>query len=123
VVLRVLIVDDSREFRDAAAELLAELGFEVIATAADADQALAAVAGERPDGILLDINLPGRDGFVVAALLAGACPGVRIVLTSASVEHVPDGLLRASAAIAFVPKERLAGTDLATMFNGGAFNG
>jgi CheY-like chemotaxis protein len=118
VALRVLIVDDSREFCDAAAELLAELGFEVLATAGDETEALAAVAERRPDGILLDVNLPGRDGFVVAALLADACPGVRIVLTSANVEHVPDGLLRASAAIAFVPKERLVSADLGTMFHG-----
>lgn len=115
MALSVLIVDDSAQFRDAAAELLAELGIEVLAAAADANQALAAADG-RPDGILLDVNLPGQDGFAVAKVLAAAWPGVRIVLTSASVDHVPDDLLRASAAIAFVPKESLAGTDLGELF-------
>jgi CheY-like chemotaxis protein len=43
---------------------------------------LAAVAGDCPDGILLDINLPGRDGFAVAAAIAATHPAVRIVLTS-----------------------------------------
>jgi DNA-binding NarL/FixJ family response regulator len=116
VVLKLLIVDDSEQFREAAAELLAELGFEVIAAVEDATAALAVAADVRPDGILLDVNLPGQDGFEVAALLAAARPGVRIVLTSASVEYVPEELLRASAAIAFVPKERLADADLAKLF-------
>ena len=115
MALSVLIVDDSPQFRDAAAELLAALGIDVLAAAADADQALAA-AQQRPDGVLLDVNLPGQDGFAVAKVLAAAWPGVKIVLTSASVDHVPDDLLRASAAIAFVPKERLAGVDLEELF-------
>ncbi len=116
MALSVLIVDDSSQFRDAAAELLAELGFAVLGAAADADQALAAAADGRPDGVLLDVNLPGQDGFAVAKLLAAAWPGVKIVLTSASVDHVPGNLLRASDATAFVPKERLASTDLGAMF-------
>lgn len=116
VALSVLIVDDSSQFRDAAAELLAELGFAVLGAAADADQALAAGAGGPPDGVLLDVNLPGQDGFAVAKVLAAAWPGVRIVLTSASVDYVPGDLLRASDAAAFVPKERLAGADLDAMF-------
>jgi CheY-like chemotaxis protein len=116
VTLRVLIVDDSPQFRDAAAELLTERGFELLAAAADADQALAAVAGARPDGILLDINFPGEDGFAIAASLAAACPGVRIVLTSASLHGLPAGILRACAAVAFVPKEELADADLGALF-------
>lgn len=116
MALSILIVDDSSQFRDAAAELLAELGFAVLGAAADADQALAAGAGGPPDGVLLDVNLPGQDGFAVAKVLAAAWPGVRIVLTSASVDYVPGDLLRASDAAAFVPKERLAGADLDAMF-------
>jgi DNA-binding NarL/FixJ family response regulator len=116
VAARVLIVDDSPQFRDAAAELLAERGFEVLAAAADETAALAAAAEALPDGILLDINLPGRDGFAVAASLAAACPGARIVLTSANFSRVPRELLRECTAIAFVPKEELAGADLARLF-------
>jgi DNA-binding NarL/FixJ family response regulator len=116
VAARVLIVDDSPQFRDAAAELLAERGFEVLAAAADGTAALAAAAAGCPDGVLLDINLPGQDGFAVAASLAAACPGVRIVLTSASFSHVPQELLSECTAIAFVPKEELARADLAGLF-------
>jgi CheY-like chemotaxis protein len=116
VVRAALIVDDSPEFREAAAALLAERGFDVLTKAADASQALDAAAGRCPDGVLLDIDLPGRDGFAVAAALAAVCPAAAIVLTSASVAHVPPEVLRECAAVAFVPKEELAGADLAALF-------
>jgi DNA-binding NarL/FixJ family response regulator len=112
----ILIVDDSPPFREAAAALLAERGFEVLTMAADGDQALDAAADLCPDGILLDINLPGRDGFAVAMSLAAVCPRARIVLTSANVAHVSAELLRECAAIAFVPKEALVGADLGGLF-------
>lgn len=113
---RILIVDDSPDFRAAAAELLAERGFDVLVTAMDGEHALAAAADGCPDGFLLDINLPGQDGFAVAASLAAACPRARIVLTSAEVDYVPADVLRTCTAVAFVPKHELAVTDLAALF-------
>jgi DNA-binding NarL/FixJ family response regulator len=82
----------------------------------DAGQALAATIREHPDAILLDINLPGCDGFATAVALAGACPSARIVLTSASVRHVAAETLQDCSAAAFVPKEDLALTDLSDLF-------
>jgi CheY-like chemotaxis protein len=118
VALKVLIVDDSPQFRDAAAELLAERAFEVI-TAADASQALDAAAQACPDGVLLDINLPGQDGFTAAVSLAAACPKARIILTSANITHVPEEMLRLCTAIAFVPKDELADADFDALFTPG----
>ena len=115
---RILIVDDSPHFRAMAAELLAARGFELAGGAVDGEQALAAVAGECPDGILLDINLPGPDGFAVAAALAASCPGARIVLTSADADQVSAEVLKACAATAFVPKQELAVADLRALFSG-----
>jgi CheY-like chemotaxis protein len=113
---RILIVDDSARFRAAAAELLAGWGFELFDVAADGPQALAAVAGRCPDGILLDVNLPGPDGFAVAASLAAACPAARIVLTSTDADCAPPQVIATSAAMAFVPKQDLATTDLRALF-------
>ena len=113
---RILIVDDSPHFRATAAELLAARGFELLDEATDGEQALATVAWACPDGILLDINLPGPDGYAVAALLAAACPRARIVLTSADVGHVPAQILKSSAVVAFVPKQELAIADLRGLF-------
>ena len=115
---RILIVDDSPRFRALAAELLAVRGFEVLEEAADGEQALAAVARTRPDGILLDVNLPGQDGFAVAASLAAACAGARIVLTSADLGQVPAEVMKTCPAVAFVAKQELAAADLAALFSG-----
>ena len=112
---KILIVDDDPRFRAAATELLAARGFEVVAVAADGEQALAAAADGCPDGILLDINLPGPDGFTVAASLAAACPAARIVLTSAAMGEVSARVLAECAATAFVPKDELAVADLRTL--------
>jgi len=114
----ILIVDDNPHFRAIAAELLAALGFRSFVTAGDGEQALLAVADRCPDGILLDVNLPGPDGFAVAASLAAVCPAARIVLTSADADRVPPALLAACTAVAFVPKQQLAVTDLKALFCG-----
>jgi CheY-like chemotaxis protein len=116
VATRILIVDDSPHFRAVAVELLTARGFDLVEAAADGEQALAAVADGCPDGILLDINLPGSDGFTVSSSLAAACPAARIVLTSADVHDVPAEILKTCAAIAFVPKEELAAADLSALF-------
>jgi len=112
----ILIVDDSPRFRAAAVELLAGCGLELFDVAGDGPQALAAVAGRCPDGILLDVNLPGSDGFTVAASLAAACPVAKIVLTSTDADCAPPQVVANSAAVAFVPKQDLATTDLRALF-------
>jgi DNA-binding NarL/FixJ family response regulator len=66
----VLIVDDHDGFRSSARALLEAEGFDVVGEAGDAASALAAAARLRPEVVLLDIQLPGIDGFEVAARLA-----------------------------------------------------
>jgi DNA-binding NarL/FixJ family response regulator len=66
---RVLIVDDHAMFR---AGVRAELGMsvDVVAEAADVDQAVAAVVQHRPDVVLLDVHLPGGGGAEVMRRLS-----------------------------------------------------
>ena len=116
VAIQILVVDDSPHFRATAAELLTMRGFELLEQAADGEQALAVAARACPDGVLLDVDLPGLDGFEVAELLAAACPAARIVLTSAALDYFPTDALKDSAAIAFLPKHELAVTDLRALF-------
>jgi two-component system, NarL family, nitrate/nitrite response regulator NarL len=115
VSYRILIVDDSNVFRRTAAQLLAKRGFEPTGAVADGEAALAAVSSDCPDGILLDINMQGRDGFAVAASISSVCPTV-IVLTSSDIEEVPSAALKACGATAFVPKVELATADLEGLF-------
>ncbi len=66
---RVLIVDDHAMFR---AGVRAELGtsVDVVAEAADVDEAVAAVVKHRPDVVLLDVHLPGGGGAEVMRRVA-----------------------------------------------------
>ena len=69
--LRVLVVDDNVDAAEAVGKLMEILGNEV-ALAPDGPAALAAAKAAPPDLILLDIGLPGMDGYEVAARLRGA---------------------------------------------------
>ncbi len=67
-VPRVLLIEDDAGFRTVMAARLRTLGVEVL-EAGDAESALEAVRTTAPDLIVLDIGLPGRDGFDVVAEL------------------------------------------------------
>jgi DNA-binding response OmpR family regulator len=73
--LRVLVVDDSRDAADSLVILLDIWGHRAQA-AYDADAASRAVAADPPDVVLIDLGLPGRDGFALAAGLR-ARPGMQ----------------------------------------------
>jgi DNA-binding NtrC family response regulator len=61
---RVLIVDDQLDVAQLLADLLRPAGYET-ATATNGDEALAQAAAQRPDVVLLDLTMPGRDGIEV----------------------------------------------------------
>jgi CheY-like chemotaxis protein len=62
----VLVVDDHAPFRRAVRGLLTASGFDVVGEAADGDEAVRMAAATHPRLVLLDIQLPDRDGFAVA---------------------------------------------------------
>jgi signal transduction histidine kinase len=64
-VRRILVADDNRDALDSLVELLAMAGHETH-KACDGAQALEAATRVRPDVILLDIGMPGMDGYEVA---------------------------------------------------------
>jgi two-component system LytT family response regulator len=81
-----LIVDDERLARERLRALLRhEPDFTVVGEAANAEQALAAIASGRPDLVFLDIEMPGGDGFEVVRRMAPPVP--QIVFVTAHQEH------------------------------------
>jgi two-component system, cell cycle response regulator DivK len=59
---RILVVEDQEDNRQILRDLLGNAGYELI-EAGDGEQALAALAKQRPDLILMDIQLPIMDGY------------------------------------------------------------
>jgi DNA-binding response OmpR family regulator len=64
--LRVLIVDDERKNRQLIEVMLGEEGYQ-LSTATCGEDALTMIAAQPPDLILLDVMMPGMDGYQVAA--------------------------------------------------------
>jgi two-component system chemotaxis response regulator CheB len=82
--MRVVVADDSRLMRRMLADALGRQGFDVVATAADGDEALQACRQHRPDAMTLDLHMPGLDGLgVLRALRAGKAEPVPVVVVSA----------------------------------------
>lgn len=80
---RVLIVDDNYDAADSLAELLRIYGHEVwVATHPVA--ALQMVGSAAPDLALLDIGLPGMDGYELAGMIRQQNPGLRVALVALS---------------------------------------
>ena len=59
---RILVVEDQEDNRQILRDLLGNAGYQLV-EAADGEQALAAYAKQRPDLILMDIQLPVMDGY------------------------------------------------------------
>lgn len=64
----VVIVDDNPEMRDLISHLLAEdPGFDVVDEAGNGDEALPIIDMRQPDVVILDLEMPGRDGMSILA--------------------------------------------------------
>jgi two-component system phosphate regulon response regulator OmpR len=78
----ILVCDDEADVREMLAEYLGRRGFRVSA-AANAVELRATMEANRPDLILLDINMPGEDGLSVLRSLGGDDAPAVIMLTAA----------------------------------------
>jgi DNA-binding NarL/FixJ family response regulator len=104
--IRVLVVDDQAAVRDGLSTLLdLSPGIEVIAQAADGEQAIAAIAAHAPDVALMDLHMPVLDGIAATARISAEYPGTRVVvLTTYADDSSIRGALRAGA-LGFLTKD------------------
>jgi two-component system chemotaxis response regulator CheB len=108
--IRVLVVDDSAVIRSVlAATLAAEPGIAVAGTAADGRQALARIAADPPDLVLLDVEMPVMDGITALRELRALRPKLPVVmfssLTERGVKAAIDALLAGANDYVAKPKE------------------
>jgi two-component system invasion response regulator UvrY len=105
-LIKVLIVDDHALVRLGIKRLLEDTSdIEVVAEAQDGEEALAMVKLHRPDIILLDMKMPGIDGWEVIRRLKHSSAKSKIIAVSAlSAEPLPSRVLQLGA-MGYLSKE------------------
>ncbi len=106
ILIKVLIVDDHALVRMGIRRLLEDLpDMEVVAEAESGEVALALVKTHQPDVVLLDMKMPGIDGWEVTRRLKKSNPNVRVIaVTAMSTEPLPSRVLQLGA-MGYLTKE------------------
>ncbi|MYH41503.1 MAG: response regulator transcription factor [Chloroflexi bacterium] len=108
--IRVMLVDDHPLMRRGLREVLEESGgFEVVAQAADGEEAVARAQEARPDVVVMDVMMPGKDGVEACRDILGLLPETRVLMLTASSED--DAVIDATAAGATGFVQKYAGSE------------
>lgn len=114
--MRIVIAEDDPLLREGIAALLAAEGLDVVATAADAEQLLAAVDEHRPEIAVVDVRMPpthSDEGIRAAVEARRRQPGLAVLVLSAYVEQTfaTDLLAHGSSGLGYLLKERVGRVD------------
>ena len=101
--LRVLVAEDEALIRMDIAEMLREIGHEVVGEVGDGEQAVATARETEPDLVLMDIKMPRLDGITAAAQIAEANLAPVVLLTAFSDEQLVERA-REAGVMAYVVK-------------------
>ncbi|MFU8876245.1 response regulator [Micromonospora sp. SL4-19] len=83
--VRVLVADDHPIFRDGLAVLLGSVaGIKVVGTAATGIEAVELALAERPDVVVMDVQMPGLNGIEATRRLLAAAPSVGVLVLTMS---------------------------------------
>jgi DNA-binding NarL/FixJ family response regulator len=110
---RVVIAEDSVLLLAGLTKLLESAGFEVAATAGDAEALLAAVEREQPDVVIADVRMPPShtdEGIRAALVIRSQWPDIAILVLSQYVEerYAADLLSANTRSIGYLLKDRVA---------------
>ena len=97
--IRIVVVDDHTLFRRGLVGLLSEMqDFQIVGEASDGQDALDVIAKQKPDIVLLDVNMPGMDGVeTLRALQKLGLDSRVLMLTISQQEEDLLGAIRAGA--------------------------
>ncbi len=79
----VIIADDAQFMRVMLKDILEDLGYDVVAEAADGRQAVQLCQEHRPDLVMLDITMPELDGVAACRQILAEVPSAHVVMVSA----------------------------------------
>jgi DNA-binding NarL/FixJ family response regulator len=105
--LRVLLVDDDPVFRELLAFVLgADVGAEIVGSAADGAKGVQLADELRPDIVVMDLLMPRMNGFEATKRIAATVPDARVLVVSSSTD--PKDVERAgkAGAAGYLPKDR-----------------
>jgi DNA-binding NarL/FixJ family response regulator len=106
---RVLIADDERLFVEALAMILGEdERIEVVGRANNGRQAVQLTRELDPDVVLMDLSMPGMDGFAAIEALIAEESSRRIVVLSGSADQGDIEKARGAGAVEYLTKEQIA---------------
>jgi DNA-binding NarL/FixJ family response regulator len=96
--VRAVVADDHPVFRQGLRVLLEDLGVEVVAEAPDGTAAVEAALAERPDVVLMDVQMPGLTGIEATRQLLQRWPQARVlVLTMVADDEAVFAAIQAGA--------------------------
>ena len=108
-LMKILLVDDSPFFLKAATRFLSELGAVTsLATARSGADAVQAVLRNRPDLVLMDINMPGMSGLAAVRRIKTLAPEVRVVVVSLNESSDFRAAAEAAGADGYIAKRDFA---------------
>jgi DNA-binding NarL/FixJ family response regulator len=103
--IRVLLVDDVADLRLVVRKALEQVPeFEVVGEAADGAAAIEAAAATAPDLIVLDLSMPGVDGFEALPRLRQVAPRSQVVVLSGLPPRGAERRARSAGAVGFLEK-------------------
>jgi two-component system response regulator DesR len=103
--IRILIADDYPTIRCALSTLLEfEPDMQVVGEAASGDEVIALEAALNPDVVLLDIDMPGKNGFEALSEIQQRQSGTRVLLFSAMADPADVAQAILDGAAGFLPK-------------------
>lgn len=81
--IRIILADDHRLFREGLHALLNQIDvLKVVAEVYDGDELLKSIEHFQPDVVLSDINMPGKSGIEVCAIITEQFPDVKVIMLS-----------------------------------------
>ena len=105
-LIKVLIVDDHALVRMGIRRLLEDLpDMQVVADAESGEAALQLVKLHRPDVVLLDMKMPGIDGWEVTSRLKKSNPNIKVIAVTAMRSEPLPGLILQLGAMGYLTKE------------------